>query len=646
MGLPLFCDTPSAKRNKPRTPEQRAAPHPGDVPENVLDELCDGAIRELDHFELGLPAGDEQIAKLLDDKRAELRRLIRTYPDVRRIVETAARAGKERVILVKPRVPVSGHDGSGIDVERVSFTPISAYVFYFVINSTSRLQLAIAESQSKLEKHSMEVHLENRIALGLFGERDGEVTYASYAGMTPSSGSKARGDAHRRGDSGASRLNAATTGALGNTKQTEKFAALDRALGHLALSAMVRKLYFPGGFYASAYAYALVECGDDADKVRALQKVFWKLVRYKSNVTLVEANKLVADFGPPYQPSSARGVGNRWHAALKDQLVPLDLDLKITGSAGGYQVNAYENALVEMLNRIPGGPAAPGAAAAVALLDDAFAATTFFTPPAGSLGDIYAAAARRVDDHARARRRAAVLARQCDDAFGAGMFRVDVGAQGVHCAFCNRLIPSAPLRNDLPNSRVVGDLGAHVDPNKRESRHSKAVRRLAAAAPGVAMPLPTPPLPAEQPPAPPPPARRRARRRPSAALPAGSVAASADAPPAVPELPRHTPPAAASTPRTSTTASLQTADFSPAAQSLHSDAPWPESPPGAPRLVDEGMEHPLLPEIRRRLEAIQLSYRSAFVALAPELQRACAVVAADIRDAAVATVDFLASSEF
>ncbi|KAH8048527.1 hypothetical protein JL721_11925 [Aureococcus anophagefferens] len=310
-------DTPSAKRNKPRTPEQRAAPHPGDVPENVLDELCDGAIRELDHFELGLPAGDEQIAKLLDDKRAELRRLIRTYPDVRRIVETAARAGKERVILVKPRVPVSGHDGSGIDVERVSFTPISAYVFYFVINSTSRLQLAIAESQSKLEKHSMEVHLENRIALGLFGERDGEVTYASYAGMTPSSGSKARGDAHRRGDSGASRLNAATTGALGNTKQTEKFAALDRALGHLALSAMVR----------------------------ALQKVFWKLVRYKSNVTLVEANKLVADFGPPYQPSSARGVGNRWHAALKDQLVPLDLDLKITGSAGGYQVNAYENAL-------------------------------------------------------------------------------------------------------------------------------------------------------------------------------------------------------------------------------------------------------------------------------------------------------------
>ena len=105
-------DTPSAKRNKPRTPEQRAAPHHGDVPENVLDELCDGAIRELDHFELGLPAGDEQIAKLLDDKRAELRRLIRTYPDVRRIVETAAREGKERVILVKPRVPVSGHDGS------------------------------------------------------------------------------------------------------------------------------------------------------------------------------------------------------------------------------------------------------------------------------------------------------------------------------------------------------------------------------------------------------------------------------------------------------------------------------------------------------------------------------------------------------
>ena len=240
-------DTPSAKRNKPRTPEQRAAPHHGDVPENVLDELCDGAIRELDHFELGLPAGDEQIAKLLDDKRAELRRLIRTYPDVRRIVETAARVGKERVILVKPRVPVSGHDGStpsesressenewarggdffrargrerdsrrsGIDVERVSFTPISAYVFYFVINSTSRLQLAIAESESKLEKHSMEVHLENRVALGLFGERDGEVTYASYAGMTPVSGSKARGDAHRRGDSGAPRLNAATTGACG-----------------------------------------------------------------------------------------------------------------------------------------------------------------------------------------------------------------------------------------------------------------------------------------------------------------------------------------------------------------------------------------------------------------------------------------------
>ncbi|KAH8093658.1 hypothetical protein JL720_4808 [Aureococcus anophagefferens] len=501
MGLPLFCDTPSAKRNKPRTPEQRAAPHPGDVPENVLDELCDGAIRELDHFELGLPAGDEQIAKLLDDKRAELRRLIRTYPDVRRIVETATRAGKERVILVKPRVPVSGHDGSGIDVERVSFTPISAYVFYFVINSTSRLQLAIAESQSKLEKHSMEVHLENRIALGLFGERDGEVTYASYAGMTPSSGSKARGDAHRRGDSGASRLNAATTGArqifchvLGNTKQTEKFAALDRALGHLALSAMVRKLYFPGGFYASAYAYALVECGDDADKVRALQKVFWKLVRYKSNVTLVEANKLVADFGPPYQPSSARGVGNRWHAALKDQLVPLDLDLKITGSAGGYQVNAYENALVEMLNRIPGGPAAParrGRRVARRRLrgDDVLHA-------AGRvLGDIYAAAARRVDDHARARARG--------------------GARDGR-------LPAA------------------------QSLHST---RLA-----------------------------RSRRRSS-------------------------------------------------------------------RLVDEGME-PRLPEIRRRLEAIQLSYRSAFVALAPELQRACAVVAADIRDAAVATVDFLASSEF
>ena len=240
-------DTPSAKRNKPRTPEQRAAPHHGDVPENVLDELCDGAIRELDHFELGLPAGDEQIAKLLDDKRAELRRLIRTYPDVRRIVETAARVGKERVILVEPRVPVSGHDGStpsesressenewargddffrargrerdsrrsGIDVEGVSFAPISDYVFYFVINSTSKLKIAIAESKSKLEKHSMEVHLENRVALGLFGERDGEVTYASYAGMTPVSGSKARGLEHRRGDSGAPRLNAATTGACG-----------------------------------------------------------------------------------------------------------------------------------------------------------------------------------------------------------------------------------------------------------------------------------------------------------------------------------------------------------------------------------------------------------------------------------------------
>ena len=58
------------------------------------------------------------------------------------------------------------------------------------------------------------------------------------------------------------------------------------------------------------------------------------------------------------------------------------------------------------------------------------------------------------------------------------------------------------------------------------------------------------------------------------------------------------------------------------------------------------MEHPLLPEIRRRLEAIHLSHRSAFVALAPELQRACATVAEDIRDAAVATVGFLASSEF
>ena len=45
-------------------------------------------------------------------------------------------------------------------------------------------------------------------------------------------------------------------------------------------------------------------------------------------------------------------------------------------------------------------------------------------------------------------------------------------------------------------------------------------------------------------------------------------------------------------------------------------------------------------------EAISLSYRSAFVALAPELQRACATVAEDIRDAALATVDFLASSEF
>ena len=74
---------------------------------------------------------------------------------------------------------------------------------------------------------------------------------------------------------------------------------------------------------------------------------------------------------------------------------------------------------------------------------------------------------------------------------------------------------------------------------------------------------------------------------------------------------------------------------------MHSDAPWPESPPGAPGLFDEGMEHPLLPEIRRRLEAISLSYRSAFVALAPELQRACATVAEDIRDAAVATVDLI-----
>ena len=53
------------------------------------------------------------------------------------------------------------------------------------------------------------------------------------------------------------------------------------------------------------------------------------------------------------------------------------------------------------------------------------------------------------------------------------------------------------------------------------------------------------------------------------------------------------------------------------------------------------MEHPLLPEIRRRLEAIHLSHRSAFVALAPELQRACAVVAEDIRDAAVAAVDLI-----
>ncbi|KAH8065971.1 hypothetical protein JL722_363 [Aureococcus anophagefferens] len=111
-------------------------------------------------------------------------------------------------------------------------------------------------------------------------------------------------------------------------------------------------------------------------------------------------------------------------------LVSLGLEFCTTGSASEPFANAYDNALVGLLRRIPGGPAARGAAAAVASLNDASRRRR--SRRRRVLGDIFAAAARRVDEAPPAprvvgmgggARDRAHLQRQCDAKFGAGVRR-------------------------------------------------------------------------------------------------------------------------------------------------------------------------------------------------------------------------------
>ena len=90
--------TPDAKR---RVGRRRAAQT------RAIDALRRGELRPLDHFALGLPAGDEEVEALLADDAAELRRLLDEHEFVASAVSTAERCDAHSIILERPRVPVS-----------------------------------------------------------------------------------------------------------------------------------------------------------------------------------------------------------------------------------------------------------------------------------------------------------------------------------------------------------------------------------------------------------------------------------------------------------------------------------------------------------------------------------------------------------
>jgi hypothetical protein len=90
--------TPDAKRRVSRRRAEQT---------RVIDALRRGELRPLDHFALGLPAGDEEVKALLADDAAELRRLLDEHEFVASAVSTAERCDAHSIILERPRVPVS-----------------------------------------------------------------------------------------------------------------------------------------------------------------------------------------------------------------------------------------------------------------------------------------------------------------------------------------------------------------------------------------------------------------------------------------------------------------------------------------------------------------------------------------------------------
>lgn len=88
--------------------------------------------------------------------------------------------------------------------------PSSAYNFYYEVRSNVKLLKAINQATTRREKKVLRNHLDSRIRLNI-GE--GTTTYLSYIGMTKTQGAELRGDLHRNGTSGATKLCLATQGA-------------------------------------------------------------------------------------------------------------------------------------------------------------------------------------------------------------------------------------------------------------------------------------------------------------------------------------------------------------------------------------------------------------------------------------------------
>ena len=86
----------------------------------------------------------------------------------------------------------------------------TAYNFYYEVRSTVKLLKAINQATTRREKKVLRNHLDSRIRLNI-GE--GTTTYLSYIGMTKTQGAELRGDLHRNGTSGATKLCLATQGA-------------------------------------------------------------------------------------------------------------------------------------------------------------------------------------------------------------------------------------------------------------------------------------------------------------------------------------------------------------------------------------------------------------------------------------------------